>query len=132
MKRILLFCGLLLATTFSFTAHAQKSGWPVIASKADFSKAVTDFDNFVIAGNTTAALSKIDDINAMISAQMRYGKYKIKDAIDASDAPRIADAKKNIMDKWTIYNDMSNLVGNPTANKSLIDTKLSDFMKVMD
>ena len=133
MKRIILFCGLLLAATCTMNlAHAQKSGWPVIGSKTDFATKIAEFDDYMNKGKLTDAYNKIDEINLMITSQLRYGKYKIKDAADAGDALRLADAQKNIKDKVTIYHDLSNLLDNMTANKSMIDTKLNDFIKVMD
>ncbi len=131
MKRILLICTVLVSSFAFSNAHGQTSMFTP-ASKTDYSKKVNDYNSLASLGKTVNAKLAMDTICQMMESQMRYCKYKIHDGIATGDTTATRLAKKNMMDKWDLYNNMSNYLNDVVKNQTTINTYLSSFYAIMD
>ncbi len=139
MKRILLICSLLVATTYTVTyAQAQQTtptavNRPTPVSKSDFTSKASELNKLIGKGKMDEAHTLYNEIDLMMGNSFRVGKYKIKDARDANDEPKANNIISTLKNQRNIYNDVQTLAaGDMSANKSKIYDKLQEFAALMD
>ncbi len=122
MKRILLACFLLTATTtFVQKASAQIA---TAVSASDFTAQTNQLDAQIAAGNITAAQATWQTINTLMKQELGYSKSQIMSA--ATDADKTAAVAKN-RNQAAIYKTIWPLKADLTANRTALHTQLGLF-----
>ena len=121
MKRILLACFLLTAT---FTLLSVQHASAQAVTQASFMAKVNAMDAYIGAGDTTAAKTKWNSIDADMLIVLSVTKNSIRAATNPTDVTYYT----NIMtSQRALYRQIWALHTNLTLNRSALYTNLSNF-----
>ena len=94
MKRFLLLCGLVVASTTY--VHAQHESAPPLdvaapVSVSDFNSKVKELNKQLGKGDATAADKTFADIDQMVHAELKVVRYKMRDAANKEEVTKYGE-----------------------------------------